>query len=445
MSPHGDLAWVVDDLYEGSEGAELLVVLAILNANLEESVVIALSSRILIGDSSELLVRWVVWRGNIVGEEDGVCNEVSKLDKLVVAHNAVLVVVGWNNLPVVVGVVEWISGNLLTLGRNSAVFVSQRISIWVRVKVGLGVLVSQNNRVHIMNWLRVGGHEIVAESLLELWAHKVISWAGAGENGEVHLEPEEVEEEWDKDESENAGEEVLAEVDERQSSLATVDIEQVPKVNGDCSSNGEESEQADIFGGDDAAEREAGNEEPLPPLAAEWNMAKLVELDVGEQRAGHGEYQGSIKENEASLSYVGIVEKDEAGSNDASWQSVARLPHNVEDNWDGQRAEQCWQSAVCNIWDLVLNVGVSNVVEVEAPIIANKVSDEGEEQLCERWVHIEEVSALKVVRCKLRRWQISSCPPCSFFRVSLSYLSKVHLVKDDLVRMADAPESGRKC
>ena len=170
-----------------------------------------------------------------------------------------------------------------------------------------------------MNWLRVGGHEIVAESLLELWAHKVISWARAGENGEVHLEPEEVEEEWDKDESENAGEEVLAEVDKRQSSLATVDIEQVPKVNGDCSPNGEESKQADIFGGDDAAEGESGNEEPLPPLAAEWNMAKLVELDVGEQRTGHGEYQGSIKENEASLSNVRIVEKDEAGSNDASW------------------------------------------------------------------------------------------------------------------------------
>ena len=131
MSPHGDLAWVVDDLDEGSEGAELLVVLAILNANLKESVVIALSSRILIGDGSELLVRWVVWRGNIVGEKDGVCNEVSKLDKLVVAHNAVLALVGWNYLPVVVGVVEWISGNLLTLGRNSAVFVSQRISVWV--------------------------------------------------------------------------------------------------------------------------------------------------------------------------------------------------------------------------------------------------------------------------------------------------------------------------
>ena len=98
---------------------------------------------------------------------------------------------------------------------------------------------------------------------------------------------------------------------------------------------------------------------------------------------------------------MGIVEKDESRSNDASWQGVTRLPHNGEDDWDGQGSEQGRQRAVCNIWDLVLNVGITNVVEVEASIVANKVSDKGEKKLGERWVHIEEVCALKVVRCKL--------------------------------------------
>ena len=66
VSPHGDLAWVVDDLDEGGEGAELLVVLAILNADLEESVVIALSSCILVRYGGKLLIGRIVWRGNIV-------------------------------------------------------------------------------------------------------------------------------------------------------------------------------------------------------------------------------------------------------------------------------------------------------------------------------------------------------------------------------------------
>ena len=98
---------------------------------------------------------------------------------------------------------------------------------------------------------------------------------------------------------------------------------------------------------------------------------------------------------------MGIVEEHESGRDDASWQGVARLPHDIEDHWDGQRTKQSWESTVCNIWDFVLNVGVSDVVEVEASIVANKVSDEGEEELCKRWVHIEEVCTLKVVRCKL--------------------------------------------
>ena len=263
---------------------------------------------------------------------------MSEPDKLVVADHAVLSVGGWNNLPVVVGVIEWIAGDLLTLGRNSAVFVSQWVSIWVRVKVCLSVLVPQNNGVHVVNWLGVGRHEIVAESLLELWTHEVISWARSRENGEVHLEPEEVKKEWDEDESENTGEEVLAEVDKRQSALTAIDVKQVPEVNSDRGSNSEEGEESNVFGRNDAAEGEAGNEEPLPPLAAEWDMTKLVELNVGEQRARHSKDQCCVKENQTSLSNVSIVEKDESGSNDASWQGVARLPHDVEDNWDGQRA-----------------------------------------------------------------------------------------------------------
>jgi hypothetical protein len=94
---------------------------------------------------------------------------------------------------------------------------------------------------------------------------------------------------------------------------------------------------------------------------------------------------------------VGVVEKHETGSGNASWQRIARLPHDEKNDRDGERAQRRGHGAVCDIWDLVGNVRIANVLEEKVALVSNQPSGEGEEKLSERRVDIEEVGALQVV------------------------------------------------
>lgn len=77
VSPHGNLAGVVDEFEVAGYTLELLVLLASLNTNFEQSVLESVSVGILDGNSRELLVGRVVWRGNIVRQEYCVCDYVA--------------------------------------------------------------------------------------------------------------------------------------------------------------------------------------------------------------------------------------------------------------------------------------------------------------------------------------------------------------------------------
>ena len=60
MSPHGNLARVVDELELTRETLELLICLAVLNSDFEKSIVVALSQGLLHWNSGELLVGRIV-------------------------------------------------------------------------------------------------------------------------------------------------------------------------------------------------------------------------------------------------------------------------------------------------------------------------------------------------------------------------------------------------
>lgn len=72
-------------------------------------------------------------------------------------------------------------------------------------------------------------------------------------------------------------------------------------------------------------------------------------------------------------------------------------------------------------------------------IVSNDPTDESKEQFSERRVDIEEICALEIVRGKLGRdvrvWQKR------VRNKDLVYLSKMNLIEDNLVGMADAKES----
>jgi hypothetical protein len=403
VGPHGDFGGVVDEFELCGEGFEFLVWLAVLDADLEEGVVVAGAVGVVEGNGGEFLVGWVVGGGDVVGEEDGVCDDVAELDEVVVAHDAVegVLAVGGEDLPVVVGVVEGVAGNLLSLAGDTSVIVTKRVFIRVTVEVCLGLLVSEHDVVKVVNRNRIGRHEVITQRLLELGRHEVITRARLGEDGEVNLEPEEVEQERDEDETERAGGEVLAEIDQRERALATVDIEKIPEVNGDSSSDSEEGEGTDILGGDNAAERKASEKEPLPPLPSERLVSQLIEPDIAEQTTRHRKDERRIQKNQSRLSNMRVIKQHQASGNNARRQGVSRFPHDIKHDRNSESAEQGRHGAESDVGDFVGDIRVPDVLEVEVSIITHEPSHQREQQLPKRWVDIEEVCALEVVRREL--------------------------------------------
>lgn len=399
VSPHGNFAWVVDELEVTGNRLEVLVLLSVLNSNLEKSVLLTLAKCLLRGDSSEFLVGRVVRRGDIVREKNLVSTDVAETNKIVVLDNAskLLVVIGGQKLPVVVGIVVRVTSNLLTLAGNTAIVVSEGVTVLMTVEVGLSLLVSDSNAVVVLDVNRVGQHDIVAQGLLEFGSHEIVTRTGSVEDGEVNLEPEEVEQEGHDDQTKGTSSEVLGELLHANGTTRSVDVKKIPEVDNNSRANGDEGKDTDILDRDVARKSESGKNKPLPPLSGERLVSELVPLDVKEKTAGHGKNQSSIQEDKSGLADVGVIEEDKTSGKDTSREAVARLPHDEVRNSDSQSTESSGQSSEGHVGNLVRNVGVANVIEVEVAIVTDQPADKSEEKLAERRVDIEEVGSLEVI------------------------------------------------
>jgi hypothetical protein len=131
-------------------------------------------------------------------------------------------------------------------------------------------------------------------------------------------------------------------------------------------------------------------------------MPQSVEANVAQNADGHGEDESRVQQNETGLSNMGVVEEDQAGCHNGRWQGVARLPHDQEDGGDGESSQEGRQSTEGNVGDLIGDIRVANIVEEKVPVIANEPAHEGEEELSEGRVYIEEVGSLEIEGCKLR-------------------------------------------
>lgn len=308
---------------------------------------------------------------------------------------------GWDDLPEVVGVVVGVSGDLLALAGDSAVVVAQRVPVGVTVEVDLGVLVLHADVVKVFNLDGLLRHDVVAESLLELGAHEIVTRAGTGKDGKVDLEPEKVEQEGDDDQTGDASAQMLAEFGKTERALSPVDVEEVPKVNSNRDTDGEESECSDVFGRDDTAEADTRHEKPLPPLAAEGSVTQLVESDVAPHGQSHEEDKRGVEQDQSGLANVCIVEKNKSCCENAGREGVTRLPHDAEGCCNSESAHHGGHGAVCHVWHPVCDVRVSNVVKQELAIVSDQPAGECEEELAKRRVNVEKVSPLEVVRGEL--------------------------------------------
>lgn len=332
-------------------------------------------------------------------EQHGVGDDVAQADEVVVddvvAH-AVVVDQG-DDLPEVVGVVVRVAGDLLALARDAAVVVAKRVTGLVAVEVGLGLLVAQGDGVVVVDGDGVGEHDVVAQCLLELGRHEVVAGAGAAQYGKVHLEPEQVEDEGHDNEAEGARTEVLGELAQAQRAVLALDVQQVPEVDDDGRADAGKGKDADVLCRDVAREREARQDQPLPPLTAERGVPQLVEADVAEQRAGHGEDERGVQQDQPRLADVRVVQQDEARGQDARGEAVAALPHDQVRHRHGQGPEDGRHGAEGHIRDLVRDVRVADVVEVEVAVVPDQPAHEGKQELTKGRVDIEEVRPLQVV------------------------------------------------
>lgn len=122
-----------------------------------------------------------------------------------------------------------------------------------------------------------------------------------------------------------------SEIRKRESTLLAIDVKEIPKVEHDWYADGEEGEGSNILGGNDTAEGDTSQEQPLPPLPAECDVSMLVESDVAVDTESHSKYQCRIEEDESSLSNVSIVKEDQPSCQNTGWKRVARFLHDQED------------------------------------------------------------------------------------------------------------------
>jgi hypothetical protein len=88
----------------------------------------------------------------------------------------------------------------------------------------------------------------------------------------------------------------------------------------------------------------------------------------------------------------------------------------------------------------VLEIGLSNVLELEFPIVANEPAYESEEELAEGRVDIKEVGSLEVIGSKLAISLV--CGPSGL--VHSSHLAEMYFIKYNFIRVVDAQESSEE-
>ena len=234
MGPHRDLSRHMNQFEMCRHRFKILPRFCAFNLDFKKRVVVATCVSFFWADGREFLVCGVVRGSDVVGHEDGVCDEmaeaddVSDFDALVFGGGERL---AGEDLPVVVCVVVGVSSNLLALGGDTAILIPKRIAVRMAVKIDLGLLVTHGNRIIVIDRHRLKRHNIVAQRLLELRRHEIVSGSGPREDREMNLEPEKIKEEGNDDETNGSGSKVLSEFHEGEGALATVDVHQVPQVN----------------------------------------------------------------------------------------------------------------------------------------------------------------------------------------------------------------------
>lgn len=92
------------------------------------------------------------------------------------------------------------------------------------------------------------------------------------------------------------------------------------------------------------------------------------------------------------------TEKNNASRECSHDGGISTLFHDGIDNWHRHTRQKRREGTHSNIWNVILGVAVSYVVEEEMTVVANEPPGQAEQHLRKWWMHIEVILSLDVIR-----------------------------------------------
>ncbi len=118
---------------------------------------------------------------------------------------------GGKDNPMVVGVVEGVTSDLLALRGDTAIVVAEGIAIDMGMKICFCVFVHYGDSVVIVDIAGLTCHWIIVKSRLEVRGHEIVPWTGTCKDRKVQPEPKEIEDEREDDQSKESSSKVATE------------------------------------------------------------------------------------------------------------------------------------------------------------------------------------------------------------------------------------------
>lgn len=311
----------------------------------------------------------------------------------------------------VVLILVWVKSDLLLLG-------ARWVHKWMRVQVAtLSVVMSDADAGAECNVGWSVAHALGVQGGLELGAHESITLSWVGEAEEVNGKHSHVESNWDDDQAEHSGENVLG---HQSWGDVLVVSEEDPKLDNGQGANPCDSEESNPLHADGCAQSESRHDEPEPPVWLEglgWALLMLVcEGGKGQRGEAGADHERRIEKNEAGLSkesvlchrlalfselWTGVGTKDNQQSSHGCDHSAASSGLEGQEHcWHQKDTADSWQSSHPDVWYIWLKVIFSDLLEVKVSVEATEPSSKGDEELSKWWVNVHEESALDVFRCE---------------------------------------------
>jgi hypothetical protein len=262
-----------------------------------------------------------------VRQEVALSRNMEQLNRIVVSNHSAPAGIGQfssrNDLPMIVGIVERVPGDLLPGRTNPSIVVLEGVTVDMGMQQSLGVLVFDRDRIIIPQFCKHGSSTrstfsphlsletkltlsiqqqlIPLQSLLESWRHEGIPRSRIDQHLEMDPEDRQIDDKGENNESPSSRCEVLEDVilqtreqikvsasrmlgtetrNRTYDRMTPFDIQNPPKIPANRSPNGHKCKQPDHLASQSTSQEEPGSHQISPPAGRKFPARKQKEVLV---------------------------------------------------------------------------------------------------------------------------------------------------------------------